>query len=326
MAPDFKRRQRYLCLFLSAIALCLTAAGASAQIRSSQYADLPPYRPPTGSLAHATAAQLWDLAQQAYRANDHHGAALLTRQAAVAGSSLATYEMGYMYENGDGVPKNMDAALDWFKRGAAKGSRESEQALGARYEGGNGDHPEDFAAALRYYRMASDQGDPDATYSIARIYEYGLGVPLDLRAATLWYDTAAHQGHPKAADRAKNLLGLYLKFDDTFASERERDLFTDEGPWLVPDGRIFHTYAERMQYFQGHHGTKKDRPSGELLRAMDRMSLEEAQRKQAEEYVRTHPPRTPSEIEEMQRINGLATGMRLWQQANPGMRSPGVPR
>ena len=319
-------RKRHLCMCLWTLALWLPCAVAMAQSSGSRDADLPPYSPPSGSLAHASAAQLWAMAQQAYRANDHRGAALLTRQAAMAGSPIATYEMGYMYENGDGLPKRMDAAVEWFKRGAAKGNRECEQALGAYYEAGSEDHPEDFATALRYYRMASDQGDPDATYSVARIYEYGLGVPLDLRAATLWYDTAAHQGHPKAADRARNLLGLYLKFDDTFASERERDLFFDEGPWLVPDGRIFRTYAERMQYFQSHHGTKKDRPSGDLLRTMDRMSLEEAQRKQAEEYVRTHPPRTPSEIEEMQRINGLATGMRLWQQANPGMRSPGVPR
>ncbi len=294
MALYHRSRQRHFCILLSALSLWLPANGVLSQAIGSRDADLPPYSPPSGSLAHATAAELWNLAQQTYRANDHRGAALLTRQAAMAGSSIATFEMGYMYENGDGVPKRMDSALEWFERGAAMGNRECEQSLGTYYEAESEDRPADFAAALHYYRMASNQGDAYATYNIARIYEYGLGVPLDLRAATLWYDTSAHQGHPKAADRAKNLLGLYLKFDDTFASDRERDLFTDEGPWLVPDGRIFHSYVERMQYFQSHHGTKRDRPSGDMLRAMDRMSLEEAQRKQAEEYVRCPPPPPPN--------------------------------
>jgi TPR repeat protein len=310
---------------VAVLSLVLMAGVAFSQAPGG-YPELPPYTPPVGSLAGASGARLWELAQQRYQANDHRGAAVLTRQAAMAGSPIATYEMGYMYETGDGVPLRLDAAVEWYKRGAAKGSRECEDALGAYYEQGGAGHPEDFGAALRYYREASAAGDANATYDVARIYEYGLGVPLDLRAAALWYDTAAHQGHPKAADRARNLLGLYLTFDDTFAGDRERDLYTDEGPWLAPAGHVFHSYAERMQYLQTHHGVKKDPQTRAVLLALDRKQLEEIQKEQAEEYVRTHPPLTDEQQEQMRRTNSLYTGMRLWQAANPGMRSPGVPR
>ena len=82
-------------------------------------------------------AELWAQGVARYNAGDHTAAATLVRQAAEAGYPLAFYEMGYFYENGDGVPQDMAEAARWYNLGAAKGEPAAEAALGQLYEDGN---------------------------------------------------------------------------------------------------------------------------------------------------------------------------------------------
>lgn len=44
----------------------------------------------------------------------------------------------------------------------------------------------------------AQEGDPDAQYNLAYIYENGLGVPKDETKALELYQQAADQGHPAA--------------------------------------------------------------------------------------------------------------------------------
>jgi TPR repeat protein len=44
----------------------------------------------------------------------------------------------------------------------------------------------------------AQEGDPDAQYNLAYIYENGLGVPKDETKALELYQQAANQGHPAA--------------------------------------------------------------------------------------------------------------------------------
>lgn len=64
----------------------------------------------------------------------------------------------------------------------------------ARGEGG----PQDYKAAAECCRPAAEQGNPSAQYFLGYLYEWGLGVSLDLTAAANWYRKAAKQGHEKA--------------------------------------------------------------------------------------------------------------------------------
>jgi TPR repeat protein len=269
------------------------------------------------------------MAQQRYRANDHHGAAVIARQAALEGSAIAAYEVGYMYENGDGVARDDGEAVRWFQYGAARGGRECEMALGARYEAGAPGQPENFEMAGRYYRSAASKGYPDASYAVARMYEYGLGVPLDLKQAVTWYAQAARQGDPKAAARENNLLQLYLKFDDTFASVGERDLFTDEGPRLVPAGMVFHSLPERVAFLRRHAGVKRDASSAAQLKALDDQAIaarmEEVAAEQRREWEQLSPEQRAEIVATRQELARRYIGVLIWRQSNPGYRSPGVP-
>jgi len=72
-------------------------------------------------------------------------------------------------------------------RNQANDSSQTETAISAV--------PEDKIARLQ---REAQEGDPDAQYELAYLYENGLGVPKDEARALELYQQAADQGHPAA--------------------------------------------------------------------------------------------------------------------------------
>ena len=54
--------------------------------------------------------------------------------------------------------------------------------------------PQDDAEAVRWYRLAAEQGDAYAQYNLGLMYRKGEGVPQDDAEAVRWYRLAAEQG------------------------------------------------------------------------------------------------------------------------------------
>lgn len=65
-----------------------------------------------------------------------------------------------------------------------------------------------WAEAAPLFRKAAEAGYAPAQYEIARMYEEGLGVDLNLKLAAFWYRKAADQG---AAEAQNNLGSLYAR-------------------------------------------------------------------------------------------------------------------
>ena len=57
---------------------------------------------------------------------------------------------------------------------------------------------EKYAEAAKLCRCAAEQGNADAQYLLATIYEEGRGVPQDYAEAVKWFRLAAEQGHARA--------------------------------------------------------------------------------------------------------------------------------
>ena len=58
--------------------------------------------------------------------------------------------------------------------------------------------PIDNREALRWYRLAAEQGSASARFLVGQMYEKGQGAPKDEREAVSWYRLAAKQGLAKA--------------------------------------------------------------------------------------------------------------------------------
>jgi hypothetical protein len=56
----------------------------------------------------------------------------------------------------------------------------------------------DYAEALKEWRPLADQGDAEAQYRLGRMHEKGWGTTKDFDAALRWYRLAAEQGHEEA--------------------------------------------------------------------------------------------------------------------------------
>jgi TPR repeat protein len=197
-------------------------------------------------------SELWNQGIARYRAGDHAGAAKIILQAAQAGYPLALYEMGYLYENGDGVAQNMAEAARWYTLGAAQGEPSAEAALGQLYEDGN-TVPNDWVSAATWYTKSAQQGNRMGEYRLGRAHEYGMGVPLNLDQAIAWYDKAAAQGDGKASYMAQFLRDNH-GFDGSSRDEQEQ---AQLGPlilrWVAerpPLGAVFHNAAERAAFIR----------------------------------------------------------------------------
>jgi TPR repeat protein len=58
--------------------------------------------------------------------------------------------------------------------------------------------PQSDSEALKWYRLAADQGFADAQYNIGIMYGNGEGVPQNNVQAWMWFDLAAEQGSEPA--------------------------------------------------------------------------------------------------------------------------------
>lgn len=66
--------------------------------------------------------------------------------------------------------------------------------------------------------LAEKNGDVQAQYYLAQMYENGLGTPEDMDQARLWYERAAAKGHPMAKRQLQELARAKQEAD----AERQR--------------------------------------------------------------------------------------------------------
>ena len=83
------------------------------------------------------------------------------RQLADRGNPDAEWQLGVLYHDGDGVPKDDALAVQWFERAAQQGYVRAQSTLGAYYWAGRG-VPQDFSKAYFWSQLALAQGDENS--------------------------------------------------------------------------------------------------------------------------------------------------------------------
>ena len=99
------------------------------------------------------------------------------------------YNLGMVYEHGRGVTQDYAQAVKWYRLAAEQGLADAQYRLGSMYDEGRG-VKQDYAEAAIWYRVAADKGHEDAQYNIAFAYEIGRGVTQNLALAYMWYAVA----------------------------------------------------------------------------------------------------------------------------------------
>jgi TPR repeat protein len=66
--------------------------------------------------------------------------------------------LGFLYQNGYGVPKDYSEAVRWYRTAAEKGEAKAQANLGLMYQDGAG-VPLDLVQAYKWFTLSADQGD-----------------------------------------------------------------------------------------------------------------------------------------------------------------------
>ncbi len=109
-------------------------------------------------------------ADKAYTHGDYKKAIEELRDLAERGEARAQYDLGLLYDKGQGVPQSDKEAFHWYHR-------------------------------------AAEQGDARAQYNLGLMHVNGQGVQRDYVEAYYWIDLAAEQGNKPALDARDFLLG-----------------------------------------------------------------------------------------------------------------------
>lgn len=92
-----------------------------------------------------------------------------------------------------------DKALTDIQFLAHGGEARAQYDLGLMYDKGQG-VPQSDAEAMRWYERAAEQGEPRAQYNLGLMHLNGQGVPPDLIKAYYWVSLSASRGNQHALD------------------------------------------------------------------------------------------------------------------------------
>ncbi len=120
--------------------------------------------------------------ERAYEQRDFARAHQICRPLADVGSAVAQFVLGIMYQEGEGVRLDGDAAVIW-------------------------------------YAKAAEQGHVEAQFNLGTMYRYGRGVWLDYVEAFAWFDIAAEGRHPDAL-RSRGIVARRLSPTQLANAER----------------------------------------------------------------------------------------------------------
>lgn len=113
-----------------------------------------------------------------------------TEQAAMHGDTQAQVALANHYALGDGIARDMEAALKWWQVAAAQGSTDAMQALARHYR-----DAADRSQAEHWYLAAAEKGDSNAYRELGQIYADAR--PPDYTTARKYWH-AGKKGDPVA--------------------------------------------------------------------------------------------------------------------------------
>ena len=122
----------------------------------------------------------------------------LLKQRAEQGHAWAQNELGFMYNNGEGVEQDHEEAERWYRLAAEQGHAVAQYNLGLMYRNGRG-VAQDHEEAARLFRLAAEQGIARSQTNLGNMYYLGQGVAQDDAEAVRLFRLAAKQDEQEEA-------------------------------------------------------------------------------------------------------------------------------
>jgi len=138
------------------------------------------------------------------------------------GNAVAQFNLGVMYENGQGVTQDYKTAVKYYTLAAEQGYADAQFNLGWMYYSGQG-VTQDYKTAVKYFTLAAEQGHAKAQSNLGNMYVNGQGVIQNFARAHMWWNIAASKGNKTALENrdkvAKDMTSSQIEKAQMLASE-----------------------------------------------------------------------------------------------------------
>lgn len=178
-------------------------------------------------------------------------AAFWFEQAAIQGNAYAEERLGDLYEQGRGVPANLQLAFDWRLAASRRGNLKAQRDLGRMYHEGAG-VGKNIEQAIYWWRRAAIKGDDASRQGLGRIRHYGGDAEVVQAAPRSWFERAAQHGYEGAVLLLELIEAIADRLDEA-AHARPPAL-----QQLAEDGDREVQFRLAQRYEHGANGVAKD--------------------------------------------------------------------
>lgn len=178
------------------------------------------------------------------------------KKGALEGNVGAQCNLGSFYAQGLGTPKNISAAIEWWKKAAEQGHAISMYYIATSYLDGNNGIPVDKATALYWLTKSSDYGNTEAKLTLVDFYLKGDGITKDISKAVLLLKQIIESTNCQKETKINAVLQLAALYQD---EESVRDYTKSHELWLqaAKAGDVLGMYMTGMDFIQGR-GVEKN--------------------------------------------------------------------
>src|SRR5262245_2861063 len=143
---------------------------------------------------------------KAYLRGDFAGAMAEWQQVAQAGDATASYRIGQLYRQGEGLRyRDFEKAVYWYQRAAGRGYVPAQYEV-ARIQFEGLLVPRDIDEMMYWLWRAALSGHSESQVMLGAVYEYGEpSVAMNYTLALKWYLIAAKLGPAQMQARAQRL-------------------------------------------------------------------------------------------------------------------------
>jgi TPR repeat protein len=169
-----------------------------------------------------------------------------------------------------GLASNTEDAAAQYRSAAKQGDAEAQWFLAVMYEFGVGGVVKNEAEAVKWYRKLAEQGDAAAQYNLGQMYEEGRGITRNDAEAVRWYRKAVEQALAVANQgdaNAQRLLGTIYEEGRAVSQN-----YAEAVRWYrkaAEQGDMTAQYSLGMMYMEGKGVTQDDAEAARWFRKVE---------------------------------------------------------
>ncbi len=177
------------------------------------------------------------------------------------GASMGT--LGTACQAGEGCPRDLKAAAEWWRRGM----RQMDYSSAVNLDNAGSEHPEilktgDQAIILDFDRKLAESGNRVAMYNMGLNTRFGrLGIKADSKIAVEWYLKSAELGYGNAMRQLSNM------YEEGEGVEQDREKGLE---WIVKAAEADHVEAQRFLASRYRGGTSLGRDLGKSMKWLEK--------------------------------------------------------